>query len=253
MPHRTTVIELSIRPSELFATIQNWARDSGFSLQGKSGNRTFYTKNILGAKGWVAVESTEDRARIEVWQSSTRVGPDFDGNLWVGWKVPLPGGLVVGPNGVYKKQVHTLFELLAGKSIDPPLSEGNAQGKRRPSTLDPSVLTRGLMFFGVFTIAAGALTLLSAASLLSQPSFSSLVQSMWMEGTSDVIFGALIVASSRAIVKGRMLGIWLYAASILADYVYRLALGEPMNYLFIGLSLLFIWQLLGSRKKWRLT
>jgi hypothetical protein len=145
-------------------------------------------------------------------------------------------------------QVHTLFELMAGKSVDTPQQEINRQIKRRRSTLNHSVITKGLMLFGIISLAMGILTLASAVSLFSSVSLSSLVKPMLLDGTSDLILGALTIASSRVMAKGRLLGIWLYVASVLMSYLYTVAVGEKLNVILLGFSLLFIWHIFQSRQ-----
>jgi hypothetical protein len=71
-----------------------------------------------------------------------------------------------------------------------------------------------------------------------------LAEAMLTDAVYEFALGALLFASSRAFAKGRILAVWLYAASILLDVLYNILTGNPLNYLFIGFGLLLIWQIL---------
>lgn len=180
------------------------------------------------------VKAGETAARIVVRQFSGRAAP-------------------VIASSIYKRPVHTLFELLAGKSIDMPQEGIDRKLHRRQPTIDPSILAKGLMILGILSVTTGVLTVLLVIRLLSNAHVTSLVKPMLMEGTSDMILGTLTIASSRVIAKGRLLGIWLYIGSILINYLYSLAVGEKLNYIVLGFSILFIWQILKSRSELRLS
>ena len=96
--------------------------------------------------------------------------------------------------------------------------------------------------FGVASILAGLVNSLSANLWLSKASTPSFVNASQIDGAYNFVLGLLIIASSVALVRGRMLALWLYGGSILLDICFNLIMGYPLNYLFIGFGLLMLWQ-----------
>jgi hypothetical protein len=206
MQHKTTVMEVVIEPTDLLSTLQQWAMESDFSLYEKNAERTIYSKNILGARGWISVESQDNQARVEAWQSSKDVGPDFVGNFWVGWKMPVPTGFVVGPNGVYKKQVNTLFRQLVNKSSGVPAAQTLETNNKLRSFLNKSSVANGMAIVGVVELLSGFTSLISSATLGSS-SIPGLRNSVFQSGLHDTIVGLLFLVSSRLLAKGRLMAI----------------------------------------------
>jgi hypothetical protein len=103
------------------------------------------------------------------------------------------------------------------------------------------------------SILAGVISFVSAIVLLSNASMSSLVNSMLTDVAFDFILGSLIIASWWALVQGKMLAVWLFASSLLIDSFYSLVMGYPLHYVFIGLGLLLIWQMLKYRAELELS
>ena len=114
----------------------------------------------------------------------------------------------------------------------------------RQTVLNKKAFVAALAIFGVFNLLAAIINLVTAIILFTNASMPSLTNSTVMDGIYKLILGALILASSRAFVKGRFLCVWLYAGSLLLDSFYNLMTGYPLNYLFIGFGLLLIWQIL---------
>jgi hypothetical protein len=119
----------------------------------------------------------------------------------------------------------------------------------RQPVLNKSSFVLALAIFGVFSTIAGIISLATAIILSSDTSTPSLVQGMLTDAAYEFSLGALIFASSRALVKGKMLSIWLYSASIILDSLYNIMTGYPLNYVFIGFGLLLIWQILRFRNE----
>lgn len=113
--------------------------------------------------------------------------------------------------------------------------------------LKKSTFVMALAIFGVFSVLAGVISLTTSIILSSGAAMPTLAESMLADAVYEFVLGALIFASSRAIAKGKILSVWLYAASILLDSLYNLATGYPLNYVFIGFGLLLIWQVLRFR------
>jgi hypothetical protein len=76
---------------------------------------------------------------------------------------------------------------------------------------------------------------------------------MLISGVSDMILGALSFASSRALSKGKVLGIWLYGISYLLGIINSIVMGYKLNYIFMALGLLFIWRMVELKSEWNLT
>ena len=110
--------------------------------------------------------------------------------------------------------------------------------------LKKSTFVIALAIFGAFSALAGLISLTTSITLSSGAMMPGSAESMLGDAVYEFFLAALIFASSRAFTKGKMLSVWLYAASILVDSLYNMATGYPLNYLFIGFGLLLIWQIL---------
>ena len=104
-----------------------------------------------------------------------------------------------------------------------------------------------LIFFGVCSVLAGIVSLVSAIILLSDGTAPDPMSRMLIEPVYELSLGAFILFSSKAFAKGKLLSIWLYGASIIIDSLYHLIMGYPLNYLFVGFGLFLIWQILKFR------
>ncbi|MEO5888020.1 MAG: hypothetical protein ABIQ77_10165 [Anaerolineales bacterium] len=122
----------------------------------------------------------------------------------------------------------------------------------QPTDVKRSTFVIALAVFGVMSILLGLINLFSANIGLSKASMPSLVNTILIGVAFDFILGALIITSSGALAQGRMLAIWLYGGSILLNICFNLAMGQPLNYLFIGFGLLLIWQIAKYRQNLRL-
>ena len=108
----------------------------------------------------------------------------------------------------------------------------------------------GLAGLGGIAILAGIISLISAMILISNASMPSLSSTMLTDAAVVMTIGTLIIASSKAFAKGKMLAIWLYGGSIFLDNLYGLLMGYQLHYIFMGLGFLVIWQMLKFRKEW---
>lgn len=117
----------------------------------------------------------------------------------------------------------------------------------RQSVLKKPVFIASLAIFGVFSIVAGVISLVTAIILISNASMPSLVSTLLTDTVVEVSLGALILASTKAFAQGKILSIWIYGSSMVLDSLYNLATGYPLNYVFIGFGLLLIWQMLRYR------
>ena len=113
-----------------------------------------------------------------------------------------------------------------------------------------STFVIGLAGLGGLAILAGSISLISAMILISNASMPSLSSTMLTDATVSITIGTLIIASSRAFARGKMLAIWLLGGSILLDNLYSLIMGYQLHYIFVGLGFLLIWQMLKFRKAW---
>jgi len=120
----------------------------------------------------------------------------------------------------------------------------------RESAFKKSTFVIALAVLGGFTILAGIVSLISALILFSNASLPILARTMLTDAIIDITVGALLVASSRAFVSGKMLAIWLCAGSMFLDSLYSLIKGYELHYIFIGLGFLLIWQMLKYRQEW---
>jgi len=121
------------------------------------------------------------------------------------------------------------------------------------SVFNKSTLAIALAGLGGVTILAGIVSLVSAIILLSTASMPSLSSTILTNAVFDMTIGALVIASSRALARGKILAVWLYGGSILLDSLYSLISGYPLHYIFIGLGALVIWQILKFKKGWKVS
>lgn len=122
-----------------------------------------------------------------------------------------------------------------------------------PPLLNKSTFVIALAIFGVFSVLAGMISLATWITLSSGAAMPGLAEAMLTDAVYEFVLGALLFASSRAFAKGRILSVWLYAASILLDSLYNILTGYPLNYLFIGFGLLLIWQIWRFKDRLELT
>jgi hypothetical protein len=99
--------------------------------------------------------------------------------------------------------------------------------------------------FGVFSITAGIISII----LLLNGILSAPAGGLWLQICYELSLGALMLAGARALVKGKLLSIWLYGGSVIGDGLYHLILGYPLNYLFLVFGVVLIWQLLKYRSE----
>ena len=118
------------------------------------------------------------------------------------------------------------------------------------SVFKKSTFVIALAALGGLTILAGMVSLISAIILLSNASLPSLSSTLLTDAGMDIVTGLLIMTSSRAFAKGKFLAVWFCGGSMLLDSLYSLIKGYPLHYIFIGLSCLFIWQMLKFRTEW---
>jgi hypothetical protein len=116
-----------------------------------------------------------------------------------------------------------------------------------------STFVIALAIFGVASILGGLINFLSTSISLSGTSMPSLVYTGPIDVAFDITLGAFIITSSWALAQRRMLALWLYGGSILLDIFFNLAMGYPLNYLFLGFGLLLTWQIAAYRENLRLS
>jgi hypothetical protein len=115
--------------------------------------------------------------------------------------------------------------------------------------LNKKAFVASLAIFGVFDLLAGLINLVTAIILFSNASPPSLASSTLIDAIYKLSLGALILASSAAFVKGKLLSVWLYAGAMLVGNLYSLFMGYPLNYVFLGFGLLLIWQVWKNRNQ----
>ena len=115
--------------------------------------------------------------------------------------------------------------------------------------LNKKAFLASLAIFGVFDLLAGLINLVTAIILFSNASLPSLASSTLIDAIYKLSLGTLILASSAAFVKGKLLCVWLYAGAMLVGNLYSLFMGYPLNYVFLGFGLLLIWQVWKNRNQ----
>ena len=97
---------------------------------------------------------------------------------------------------------------------------------------------------GGMSILAGVISSVSAIVLFSEAPLSGLANSVVADTACNFILGALIFASWRTLAQGKILTVWLFGSSLLVDGLYSLVMGYALHYVFMGLGLLLIWQMM---------
>ncbi len=64
----------------------------------------------------------------------------------------------------------------------------------------------------------------------------------------NLVFGSLVMAASIALIRGKLLGLWLLIGTILLTMAYNLALGRGFNLLMTVLGMLIVWKLFNHQK-----
>src|SRR5689334_25069853 len=90
------------------------------------------------------------------------------------------------------------------------------------SVFKASIFVIALASLGGITILSGIVNSISASLLLSNAALPNLAHTMLMDASIDIITGGLLIASSRAFFKGKIIATWLLAGSILLDTLYSL-------------------------------
>jgi hypothetical protein len=107
-----------------------------------------------------------------------------------------------------------------------------------------------LSALGGITIVGGIITLVSAIILLLDATLPSLARSILTNAVVDITIGTLLITSSRAFAKGKILAIWFLGGSLLFDSIYSLLMGYQLHYILMGFGFLLIWQMLKFKKEW---
>ena len=129
----TTVVELSIEPTELYEIIQSWAKETKFSVYEKNEKRTIYSKNIIATTAWLLIENQGENAKIIAWLAPRGLNiPDAKGSTWSGRKIAIPNGFAMGPVSIYKKQFNELMEMLKSKSKNIVMSHIKPKRGQKP-------------------------------------------------------------------------------------------------------------------------
>jgi hypothetical protein len=115
------------------------------------------------------------------------------------------------------------------------------------SVIKKSTFVIALAALGGMSILAGVISSVSAIVLLSEVPLSGMVNSVLADVVCNFILGALIMTSWKALAQGKMLTIWLFGSSLIVDSFYSLVMGYPPHYIFMGLGLLLIWQMIKYR------
>ena len=147
-------------------------------------------------------------------------------------------------------ETHTTH--LKGANMQHTTTQPRITAITHQSVFKKSTFVIVLAVLGGITILAGMISLVSAIILLSNAAMPSLANTLLTDAGMDIVTGLLIVTSSRAFAKGKILAVWFYGGSMLVDSLYNLIKGYPLHYIFIGLGCLFIWQMLKFRKDWEI-
>jgi hypothetical protein len=247
----TTVVELSIEPTELYEVIQSWATEEKFSVYEKNEKRTIYSKNIrVFNTAWLLIENQGESAKINAWLAPKGLKPDAKGSTWSGRKIAIPNGFAMGPVSIYKKQFNKLMEMLKSKSNNIVMRKSNQnEGQNQPKEKEGYV--KGLAFIGIIEFLLGMISAISASTFIS--SYPEVGNVSLKNGIFNMVLGVLTFICSRMLKNGKVLAIWLYSATILLNVAYEISMGHKLPYFSILFGAIITWQLLILKKKWKLS
>ena len=121
------------------------------------------------------------------------------------------------------------------------------------SVFKKSIFLIALASLGSLTILSGIVSLVSGFLLVSNAALPKLAVSIVTDAIFDLAVGILLLVSAKAFDKGKILAIWLCAGGLILDSLYSLLRGYELHYLFIGLGILLIWQMLKFKKEWEIS
>ena len=127
----------------------------------------------------------------------------------------------------------------------------NVGAQTHQTVFNKSIFVIALAGLGGLSLLTGIISLVSAIVLFSNASMPSLFSTLLANAVLDITVGTLMIASSKAFAKGRILAVWLLGGSILLDCLYSLIMGYELHYILIGLGFLLIWQMLKFREEWK--
>lgn len=64
----------------------------------------------------------------------------------------------------------------------------------------------------------------------------------------NLFFGNLVIATSIALIRGKLLGLWLLIGTILLTMAYNFAFGRGFNVLMTLIGMLIVWKLFNHQK-----
>jgi hypothetical protein len=247
----TTVVELSIEPTELYEIIQSWAAEAKFSVFEKNEKRIIYSKNILAAAVWLLIENQGENSKLIAWIAPRGLRPDAKGSAWIGWKAAVPNGFAMGPASIYKKQFNELMEMLKSKSKNIVMSQSNQKEGKNQQKAEKGTYVKGLAVIGVIEFLLGAISVISASTFISAyPGVGSVTLK---NGIFNIVLGILTFICSRMLKNGKALAIWVYSATILINVAYEIAMGHKFPYFSMLFGAFITWQLLTFKKEWELS
>jgi len=246
MEDKTTIVEISMDPTELFETVQSWATETKFAVYEKNEKRTIYSKNIIATTAWLLIENQGESAKLNAWLAPKGLKPDAKGSTWSGRKIAIPNGFTTGPASIYKKQFNKLMEMLKSKSKNIVIQENKNQQK-----LEKDTFVKGLVAIGIIQLIVGVLGIISASAFIS--SYPDLGNVSLKNGIFSMVLGTLTFICSRLLKNGKALAIWLYGATILINVAYDIAMGHKFPYFSILFGTFITWKLLTFKKEWELS
>lgn len=248
----TTVVQLSIEPTELYEIIQSWATETKFSVYEKNEKRTIYSKNIrIFNTAWLLIENQGESAKLDAWLAPKGLKPEAKGSTWSGRKIAIPNGFAMGPVSIYKKQFNKLMEMLKSKSKNIVMSQSNQKEGRNQQKVEKGTYVKGLAVIGVIEFLLGAISAISASTFIS--AYPGVGSVSLKNGIFNMVLGILTFICSRLLKNGKALAIWLYSATILINVAYEIAMGHKIPYFSMIFGVFITWQLLTYKKEWELS
>lgn len=243
MEHKTTTAEFKIEPEIFHTIIQNWIKNTKFSLYEKGEGREIHNKNFFASSAWLAIEVRGENVRLEAWLGNKGLKPEDKPSAWKGAKIPVPTGLAFGLPATYKKEFRRLIKELEANMGGQKISISiNGDLISQPKA-NKETFAKAFVFLAIINFASGALNIFNSTNEYMQQGFAD---HLIKNGVFDIVLGVIIGFSAYFLKKGKVMSIWLYAASILITVAYNITMGHTFPYFSVLIGFLIIsplWEL----------
>jgi hypothetical protein len=251
MTDKITSIDINTASPEILETIRKWTVDAGFSIYEENEKRIIYYKDIRFNTAWFLIKEENGKIKIDTWLAPKGMTPDITGNMWKGYKIPVPSGFAIGPNAIYKKLYRSLMEAL--ESNPGSTVQFNKTSSDRPR-IKKGTFVNIFIFIGILDLLSGSLNLFNAYNSFAAQYINENIKNTFVtNGIYEIVMGIIFIVIAQLLRKGKLLAIWLYSLTIVIIVVYHMVMGYKFPYFQIIFGALTIALLLELKKNGELS